>query len=132
MPAGSFKTVMHELSLVAGLFETLVEQAREHKAREVTRVRLKVGRLSGVVPELLASAFDMYKKGTIAENASLEIDVVPLGVRCRACAAESRKEDFALTCPACGSAELEILQGTDIFLEKIELEIEEPAAGTTG
>jgi hydrogenase nickel incorporation protein HypA/HybF len=118
---------MHELSIVAGLFETLLEQARAHNAREVTSVRLKVGLLSGIVPELLVSAFDMYKKGTIAENAALDVETVPLGVRCRTCGAESRKEDFILACPACASADLEIVQGTEIFLERIELEIDELA-----
>ena len=130
--AKSSGAAMHELSIVAGLFETLLEQARAHEAREVTRVRLKVGLLSGIVPELLASAFDMYKKGTIAENAVLDVETVPLGVRCRTCGAESRKEDFIFTCPACASADLEIVQGTEIFLERIELEIDEGAPGETG
>ena len=121
---------MHELSIIAGLFETLLEQARAHNAREIVSVRLKVGLLSGLVPELLASAFDMYKKKTIAENAVLEVETVPLGVRCRTCGAESRTEDFILACPACASADLEIVRGTEIFLEKIELEIDEDKSGT--
>lgn len=123
---------MHELSIVADLFETLLEQARSHDALEVTRVRLKVGLLSGIVPELLASAFDMYKKGTIAENAVLEVETVPLQVRCRTCGVESRNANFVLTCPSCASVDLEIVQGTEIFLEKIELEIDERASGKTG
>ena len=130
--AMSSGAVMHEISIIAGLFETLLEQARDHNARGVTAVRLKVGLLSGIVPELLASAFDMYKKGTIAENAALEVETVPLGVRCRACGAESRKEDFVLACPSCASPDLEIVQGTEIVLEKIELEIDEGAPGETG
>lgn len=123
---------MHELSIIAGLFETLLDQARAHNAREITRVRLKVGLLSGIVPELLESAFDMYKKGTLAEKAGLDIDIVPLLVRCRTCGAESRREDFCLACPACTSADLQVVQGTEIFLEKIELEIDDGAPKATG
>jgi hydrogenase nickel incorporation protein HypA/HybF len=117
---------MHELSIIAGLFDTLQEKARTHKAREITSVRLIVGKLSGVVPDLLESAFDAYKKGTIAENARLEIEEVPLKTRCRACGAEDRKEEFDIVCAACGSKDLEILQGAELVLERIELDSDEP------
>jgi hydrogenase nickel incorporation protein HypA/HybF len=113
---------MHELSIISALFDTLLEKAREHEAKAVTRVKLKVGKLSGVVPELLESGFDMYKKGTLAEKALLEIEVLPFSVRCRACGIESEREDFVFACPRCASTELEIVRGTELFLEKIELE----------
>jgi hydrogenase nickel incorporation protein HypA/HybF len=113
---------MHELSIVAGLFETLEAQARENRAARITGVTLKIGRLSGVVPELLESAFDMYKKGTIAEAAKLTVDVVPLRVRCRACGTERSVESYVFLCAACASPDLEILEGTEMILEKIELE----------
>jgi hydrogenase nickel incorporation protein HypA/HybF len=115
---------MHELSIVSALFSTVLEKAAEHKAREISLVRIKVGRLSGVVPDLLESAFDMYKRGTIAERAVLEIDLLPFRVRCRACGTETGGEDFIFSCPRCGGADLEILQGTELFLEKIEVEID--------
>ena len=113
---------MHELSIVAGLFETVTEQARANGAKRVTGVTLKIGRLSGVVPELLASAFDMYKKDTIAAEAVLTVDLVPLRVRCKACGAERGVESFTFLCASCTSPDLEILEGTDMILERIELE----------
>jgi hydrogenase nickel incorporation protein HypA/HybF len=116
---------MHELSIVAGLFETLEAQARENRAARITGVTLKIGRLSGVVPELLESAFDMYKKGTIAEAAKLTVDVVPLRVRCRACGAERSVESYVFLCAACASPDLEILEGTEMILERIELEADD-------
>jgi hydrogenase nickel incorporation protein HypA/HybF len=115
---------VHELSIVTGLFDTLLEKAGEHGAREITLVKLRVGKLSGVVPELLESAFDMYKKGTIAEKARLVIEEIPLRIRCRSCRAEARKDEFAFVCSSCRSTDIEILEGTEIFLEKIELEID--------
>jgi len=116
---------MHELSVVAGLFETLEAQARENKADRITGVTLKIGRLSGVVPELLESAFDMYKKGTIAAAAKLTVEVVPLRVRCRACGAERGVESYVFLCAECASPDLEILEGTEMILERIELETDD-------
>jgi hydrogenase nickel incorporation protein HypA/HybF len=80
---------MHELSIVASLFEILEAKARE----------------------------------TIAAEARLEIEEVQLKMRCRKCAAEIEKEDFVLVCPSCGATDLEILEGMELLLDKIDLEV---------
>jgi hydrogenase nickel incorporation protein HypA/HybF len=113
---------VHELSVIAALFDTLLAQARAHNARAITAVKLDVGVFSGVVPELLESAFEMYKKGTIAERARLVIERRPFKVRCRACGGVEAREDFVFSCPACGATDLEIVQGTELVLERIEAE----------
>ncbi len=113
---------MHEMSLISGLFEILERTAREEGAIRVTAVTLRVGRLSGVVPELLETAFDTFKKDTIAAGATLRIEVVPVGVRCRSCGAESRTDRPLFSCPGCGAPGLEILEGRDLILEKLEIE----------
>lgn len=114
---------MHELSIVASLFEIMEEKAREQQAVRIVRVSLKVGQLGGVVPEFLQTAFDVYKQGTIAAEAVLEIAVVPLRIKCRKCGEKAEKDDFIFTCPACGSTDLEVLQGLDLFLDKLDLEV---------
>jgi hydrogenase nickel incorporation protein HypA/HybF len=117
---------VHELSLIASVFDILEEKAREHGASQVTAVRLQVGRMSGVVPELLESAFDFYKKGTLAEDARLEIVIVPVKLRCPDCGGENVREDADFCCAACGSRRVEIVEGREIFVEKIELETGQP------
>ena len=114
---------MHELSIVASLFEILEAKARENQATKIVRVRLKVGKLAGVVPEFLQTAFNSYKQDTIAAESQLEIEEVPLKMRCRKCTAEIEKEDFVLVCPSCGSTDLEILEGMELLLDKIDLEV---------
>jgi hydrogenase nickel incorporation protein HypA/HybF len=113
---------VHELSLVASVFEVLEEKAREHGAARVTRVVLKVGVMAGVVPDLLESAFETYKIGTIAETARLEIVVVPVKLRCPDCGGEAVREDTDFSCAGCGSRRVEIVEGRDLVVETIELE----------
>lgn len=113
---------MHELSLVASVFEVLEDEARKHGAERVTRVVLRVGVMSGVVPDLLASAFEMYKKGTIAESARLEIVPVAVKLRCPDCGGEAVREDTDFSCAGCGSRRVEIVEGRDLVVETIELE----------
>ncbi len=117
---------MHELSLIASVFDVLEENARAHGAVRVTKVVLKVGRMSGVVPDLLESAFDIYKKGTLAEAARLEIVVVPVKVRCPDCGGVDVREDADFSCAACASRRVEIVEGRELVVEKIELETDAP------
>jgi len=114
---------MHELSIVANLFEILEEKAKEKKAKKIVSVKLRVGKLSGVVPEFLITAFDIYKKETIASKARLKIEGVPLKIQCLRCGAEMIKDDFVFICSSCGSTELKTLSGTELLLERIEMEV---------
>jgi len=113
---------MHELSIITSLFETLESQARDHNASRITAVQLQVGALSGAVPELLREAFDMYAKGTVADGAALTIVQPPVRVKCRACGLETEPRDFIFKCGECGSTDISLAAGTELFLEKIELE----------
>ena len=117
---------MHELSIVAALFEILEEKAREQGALRITAVTLRVGRLSGVVPDLVVSAFDATKKGTLAEEARLEIESAPFDFRCRACGGADIREEPAVACAACGSRDIELLGGLDVIVERIEVETDDP------
>lgn len=114
---------MHEVSLVANLFEILEQKAKEKKAKKITMVKLQVGTLSGAVPEFLLSAFDIYKKETIASKACLKIEEVPFKIKCLSCQQEMIKDDFVLICENCGSRQLKVLAGTELILEKIEMEV---------
>ena len=113
---------MHELSLVAGLFEIIEEKAQDEKACRVTAVTLRIGRLSGVVPELLKTAFDTFKKGTIASKAKLRVEMVPLKLRCRSCGEESLTDEPAFICSSCASPDLEIMEGQELTLQRMEIE----------
>ncbi len=114
---------MHELSIVASLFEIMEEKAREKGANKIVSVKIQVGKLSGVVPDFLITAFDIYKKDTMASGAELEIEEIPLTIHCKTCGKTMTKEDFVFICLHCGSQDLETLTGTELLLEKMELTI---------
>ena len=89
---------MHELSVVANLFEILKEKLEAQNGKRVCVVKFQVGLLSGVVPELLKTAFDIYKKDTFAEGAELDIIEVPVKVECQECRAIAVKNDYIFIC----------------------------------
>ena len=114
---------MHELSIIANLFELLEEKANEQNANKIVQVKLQVGLLSGAVPDLLKTAFDIYKKDTMSAEAVLEIEEVPLKYQCQDCKTEMVKDDYIIVCEKCGSSNLLVLEGTDMFLLKMDIEI---------
>lgn len=110
---------MHELAIA----ESVVRIADRHAdGRQVTKVYLKVGHLRQVVPSALAFSFDLVAQGTPVEGAELAMEEIPATGKCRACGVESQLESFPLQCQACGSFDLEIVAGEELYVESLEME----------
>lgn len=113
---------MHELGIMTSAMEAVLQQAREHGARRVHRIVLRIGALSGVEPEALRFAFDVVTRETPAAGAELEIDAVPARAYCAACATEFVAEsDFIFSCPRCGGLSADLRQGRELELAQIEM-----------
>ena len=85
---------MHEVSIMEGAVRTAVDAAKSAGASRVLALRLRVGTLSGAVPEALRFAFDVVCRDTIAEGASLEMESVPAAGWCPVCRAEFAMRGF--------------------------------------
>jgi hydrogenase nickel incorporation protein HypA/HybF len=118
---------MHELSIAQDLLEIVSRTAAENNLRRVSRLRIVLGALGNVIPDALEFAFDVAGRGTVAEGAELEIVEVPVTVRCNACGAETVLEDFAFVCTECGSVDVTVLRGKELYLDSIEGETAEEA-----
>lgn len=116
---------MHELSLCEDLIGQVTELARKHRARSVACVRVQIGMLAGVEPMLLESAFSIARAGTLAEHAEMYTEIVPPRVLCLACGLESEASPSNLRCPACESDQTKLVQGEELILARVELEVEE-------
>lgn len=113
---------MHEYSIVNSLLELCEQHARENEAKNVLKVSLSIGVLSGVEPELLRSAFETFKEGTICEHSKLDMVVEPITARCLACQKEFEVVDFHYVCPHCQSVDLQTLTGQEMHLMSLEME----------
>lgn len=67
---------MHELSIAQSILVIVRQHLPEDRNREVKSVKLKVGNLSGIVPESLQFCFQMASEGTEMQGARLEIEPV--------------------------------------------------------
>jgi hydrogenase nickel incorporation protein HypA/HybF len=111
---------MHEASIMQEALAQAEVHARQHGCTAIHTIRLRVGALSGVVPEALEFAFEALKAGTMAAEATLTIERVEARALCPACRREFTLEDAVFPCPACGGWESELLQGRELDLARIE------------
>jgi hydrogenase nickel incorporation protein HypA/HybF len=111
---------MHEYSLVRALVDKAEQEARARQATAVLRLKVRVGALAGVEPELLASAFTLCRAGLL-ENAALEIRRAETAWACPRCEA-AIEAGAALRCPACGLP-ARLVSGDELLLEQIEMEV---------
>lgn len=113
---------MHELSMATSIIEIIEEEVKKREAKRVTSITLQIGMFSGIVAECLDFAFPVVAKGTLAENAKLEIKKIPLRVSCRKCQQNFKLENYILICPLCRNTTLDIVSGRELSIEKIEVE----------
>ena len=69
---------MHELSICQALMEQVESIASERNAKYVTSIVVGMGPLSGVEEQLLKNAYPVASAGTVAENAELIIEFLPV------------------------------------------------------
>jgi hydrogenase nickel incorporation protein HypA/HybF len=112
---------MHELSLCQGLLTQVAEIAKREGARRVDLIRLRIGPLAGVEPELLTQAFSIARAGTLAEQAELICEEQPVRIRCTSCGAETDVPPNRLLCGACGDFRTRLVSGDELLLASVEL-----------
>ena len=111
---------MHEVSIMTEALRMAMDAAKSAGATRVLKLRLRIGTLSGVVPEALRFALDVVVKGTMAQGATLEIETVPAACWCATCQAEFECENFFNECPRCHDVSGELRRGRELEIADVE------------
>ena len=115
---------MHELSLAQGILDVVGQYVPAEQAAGIRAVKVRIGRMAGVVPESLEFSFNAITADTPWQSARLDIIRVPTVAQCNECPGRFEIEDIAFSCPECGSTSIRIVSGTDLQVVEIELEDE--------
>jgi hydrogenase nickel incorporation protein HypA/HybF len=113
---------MHEATIAQSIIEVVAEHIKKGGYRRATRIGVKVGHLSSVVPESLEFAFQALSRGTVVERATLEIEEIDGLGRCRDCGAEFAVDSHLTVCAPCGSGNVEVTGGDDLTVDTIDVE----------
>jgi hydrogenase nickel incorporation protein HypA/HybF len=117
-----FGGTMHELSIMQSALSMALDQARQNGASRIYVIRLRIGALSGVVPDALQFAFEALTPGTAAEGAELAIEHVPARFWCTSCAQEFQSDDLFADCPGCHRPSGDLRAGREMEVASLEIE----------
>jgi hydrogenase nickel incorporation protein HypA/HybF len=114
---------MHELSIALSLLEVAEEEIeKQGGGSRVAALYLRVGPLSGIVPEALTSAYELACERTPFEGSRLVFEEVPIVIFCPKCNAERPVHSVQnICCVECNTPSAEIVHGRELLLSALEL-----------
>ena len=112
---------MHEATLAESILKIAQDVAEENHAQKISAIGLKLGDMAGVEIDALNFSFDVLKKNTIAENAELQINRVPIRAQCNKCGKFFTVEHYNFFCPECDGV-LILKSGRELLVEFVDCE----------
>ncbi|MBI4978456.1 MAG: hydrogenase maturation nickel metallochaperone HypA [Spirochaetes bacterium] len=112
---------MHELSITQTIVSTVIAEAEKRNAVGVKKINIVVGELTGFMADSIEMYYNVIAKGTIAEGAAINITFVPSRRECIVCGSRFLREPFSFTCPSCGGESKPTDEGSDCYIETIEI-----------
>jgi len=114
---------MHEVSLVRNVFKTLEEEFEKEEIGRLETVRMKIGELSNVEPILMQNAFEAVKADQPEyKHIKLDIDLIPITVKCPICTATSKVYAYRFICDNCGAPTNDVITGNELLINQVEFQ----------
>lgn len=117
---------MHEMGIAANIYELAQQSVSGHGPGRLLKVRVAIGELSAVEPDLLRYAWEATTSVTPDAGCEMEVEWHPARQFCPSCKQDrSRSEGSWLRiCTECGGP-LRVEGGTELDLLQIEYDSEE-------
>ncbi|OPX88274.1 MAG: hydrogenase nickel incorporation protein [Pelotomaculum sp. PtaB.Bin104] len=134
---------MHEWALAESVIDTIIEEAKKEKLKEITAVKIMIGELQQIDLDIFKFALENIMQSSVLQMDfdRVEINIDPSFLKCKVCGnewtyseatgklpeSESEAIHFIpemvhiyLRCPVCGSPDFEIVKGRGVWIEYIE------------
>ena len=112
---------MHELSIAQSILDTVLTEKQARDLDTVESVTVRVGAMSGVLPDALQFCFEAIRIDTPLDGCDMIIEPVPIRIACRACDRSTTVDSFLFVCPACESVHVDVIEGYDLEIAYIEV-----------
>lgn len=116
---------MHEMALVHDVLDVVLDEAEKCNASEVKAVYLTIGFARDVVEDLMDGLFKHLARGTVAANADLVIQRVPITVTCNGCGEVFHVnfyDESTWVCPKChAERNYKLRTGMEYYISRIEV-----------
>jgi hydrogenase nickel incorporation protein HypA/HybF len=113
---------MHELSIANAIVDAVLHEIQQRNLPAVQTIGIRIGALSGVVPEALQFGFEAITSDTPLASTKLKIEPVPVHGKCHGCDHDFTVDDFVFACPICSSGKIEVTGGEELDIAYLEVE----------
>lgn len=114
---------MHESAMIDSFVSIIEEKVKEYPVNKVTKIKLKVGKLTCLCPGTLAACFEtVAQEKDLLKDTVLEIEEVPLRAKCGECEHVFLVEQNKFFCSLCHHPHITIVSGRELFIESVEVE----------
>lgn len=112
---------MHELSLCQHIINIVITHSTKFEYKRVIGIYLEIGMLTYVEKSALLFNFDVLKKQTIVEHATLHFIDIPGEAFCDSCQKKIEISQYNDSCPYCGQFLLKIIKGLELRVKSLEV-----------
>lgn len=112
---------MHELGVTRTIVAELAAAAQEEGFTRITAATIQLGTLTTFKKEPILHYFEILKEeSALLRDARLAVEEIAGGIRCNGCGKASVVDDGPmLFCPACESADVEIVSGKELIIKDV-------------
>ncbi len=110
---------MHELGIVIEIVKQVEAFSKEQNIKEIDKLVLQIGELSGVVPHYIEDVYPIAVERTTLKNTKLEIEILPGIGSCKSCGFTYNLFQNNNICPLCDSNEYEVISGTEFMIKEV-------------
>jgi hydrogenase nickel incorporation protein HypA/HybF len=112
---------VHELGIVFHMIDTLEEVACQNELTSISRVRLNLGEVSGVLPDYLVDCWNWAVRRTdVLHDAVLDVTPIAAVTVCNDCGRTYGTIEHGKVCPHCQSPNTVLLRGNEVEIDTVE------------
>jgi hydrogenase nickel incorporation protein HypA/HybF len=112
---------MHELSIAEEMLKVALDHAAQAHAARIAQLNIEMSAWADESEESLHFYFERLTRGTIAQEARVQIQRVPARGICADCGNTFESESACAECPACHSFRVRGIRGNALRLISIEV-----------
>ncbi len=116
---------MHETFVAHALIDQVLIVAGQNRLTLVEEIEVALGEAQQLEWDTFEVAFATAASGTIAAQANLRLENVPITARCRACDCFFIPGYNLYTCPSCHRSNTDIVAGNDVILKTVNGQTQE-------
>jgi hydrogenase nickel incorporation protein HypA/HybF len=113
---------MHEMGVAAQIIQIAESAIPEDYDGPVTKINVRIGKMSSIVPESLKFCFEVSSEDTKLKGAEFVVEEVPVVFLCKECKKETEADGPQFSCQACGGNSIKIVSGKELEITSIEID----------